>query len=370
MTDPLSLDDYRRHGGLQGPRARAEPRAEGDGRGGAGLRPARPWRRGLSDWDQMAHDRRHRGRPEIRRLQRRRGRQRHLRRPHADGGRSLPPDRGHGHRRRSRSARRWATSISAPNIRTPSRPSRGRSSGRGRAGCSARACSAPARRSTSRRRLGAGAYICGEETSLLESLEGKRGQVRAKPPLPAISGLFGKPTVDQQRAELRLDAVDSRAWREGLCRLRRRPVARLAAVPARRQRPLWRARRARLRRDYARTRRRVRRRHAHPAGRSARFRSAARSAPIFPHSSSTRRSTTSRWPRPTACSAMAASSCSTTASTWRVRRASRSNSAPRKAAANARPAGSARSAASRRSTRSSPAATAKRTSSCCAIFAR
>ena len=44
-------------------------------------------------------------------------------------------------------------------------------------------------------RVGAGAYVCGEETSLLESLEGKRGQVRAKPPLPAIVGLFGKPTV-------------------------------------------------------------------------------------------------------------------------------------------------------------------------------
>jgi len=44
-------------------------------------------------------------------------------------------------------------------------------------------------------RLGAGAYICGEETSLLESLEGKRGQVRFKPPLPAIEGLFGQPTV-------------------------------------------------------------------------------------------------------------------------------------------------------------------------------
>ena len=44
-------------------------------------------------------------------------------------------------------------------------------------------------------RLGAGAYICGEETSLLESLEGKRGQIRFKPPLPAIKGLFGKPTV-------------------------------------------------------------------------------------------------------------------------------------------------------------------------------
>ena len=44
-------------------------------------------------------------------------------------------------------------------------------------------------------RRAAGAYICGEETSLLESLEGKRGLVRAKPPLPAIEGLFGKPTV-------------------------------------------------------------------------------------------------------------------------------------------------------------------------------
>ena len=44
-------------------------------------------------------------------------------------------------------------------------------------------------------RLGAGAYICGEETSLLDSLEGKRGMVRAKPPLPAITGLFGKPTL-------------------------------------------------------------------------------------------------------------------------------------------------------------------------------
>jgi formate dehydrogenase iron-sulfur subunit len=44
-------------------------------------------------------------------------------------------------------------------------------------------------------RRGAGAYICGEETSLLESLEGKRGMVRFKPPVPAISGLFGKPTV-------------------------------------------------------------------------------------------------------------------------------------------------------------------------------
>ena len=44
-------------------------------------------------------------------------------------------------------------------------------------------------------RQGAGAYVCGEETSLLESIEGKRGIVRAKPPLPAHAGLFGRPTV-------------------------------------------------------------------------------------------------------------------------------------------------------------------------------
>jgi len=44
-------------------------------------------------------------------------------------------------------------------------------------------------------RRGAGAYICGEETSLLESLEGKRGMVRFRPPLPAVQGLFGRPTI-------------------------------------------------------------------------------------------------------------------------------------------------------------------------------
>ena len=44
-------------------------------------------------------------------------------------------------------------------------------------------------------RVGAGSYICGEETAMLESIEGKRGVVRAKPPLPAIEGLFGRPTV-------------------------------------------------------------------------------------------------------------------------------------------------------------------------------
>ncbi len=44
-------------------------------------------------------------------------------------------------------------------------------------------------------RVGAGAYICGEETAMLDSIEGRRGMVRAKPPLPALEGLFGRPTV-------------------------------------------------------------------------------------------------------------------------------------------------------------------------------
>src|SRR3974390_2280278 len=63
------------------------------------------------------------------------------------------------------------------------------------AAISARASPAVVTASIWKSRVGAGAYVCGEETSLLESLEGRRGIVRAKPPLPAHHGLFGKPTV-------------------------------------------------------------------------------------------------------------------------------------------------------------------------------
>ena len=85
-------------------------------------------------------------------------------------------------------------------------------------------------------RMGAGAYVCGEETSLLESLEGKRGQVRAKPPLPAHKGLFGKPTVINNVHLARDRAVHPRRGRGGLSRLRHGPLARHDADPARRQR--------------------------------------------------------------------------------------------------------------------------------------
>ena len=44
-------------------------------------------------------------------------------------------------------------------------------------------------------RMGAGAYVCGEETALLESIEGHRGEPRFKPPFPGVAGLWGKPTI-------------------------------------------------------------------------------------------------------------------------------------------------------------------------------
>ena len=69
--------------------------------------------------------------------------------------------------------------------------------GHGRSGRRPRrqTCWVVAGASSSKLRLGANAYVCGEETSMLESLEGKRGLVRFKPPLPAIEGLFRLPTV-------------------------------------------------------------------------------------------------------------------------------------------------------------------------------
>ena len=177
-------------------------------------------------------------------------------------------------------------------------------------------------------RLGAGAYICGEETSMLESLEGKRGLVRAKPPLPAIQGLFGKPTVINARAARNLfswPATSSAAASSNS------PSARRSASSSRISAA------ARVR-----------------AGRFGPCRSVDRSAPISRIISSTPSWTTRRCSQPRACSATAESSSLTTASTWPGRRDSRSISAPRKVAESARPVASARREASRPSTRSSP----------------
>ncbi len=121
VIDPRSLDDYRAHGGYKGLRARAVARLGCDPQRSHRVRPARPWRRRLSDRHQVEDGRADQGGSKIHRLQRRRRRQRHLRRPHDHGRRSLPGHRGHDDRRASPSARPRATSTSAANIRTRSR---------------------------------------------------------------------------------------------------------------------------------------------------------------------------------------------------------------------------------------------------------
>ena len=149
-------------------------------------------------------------------------------------------------------------------------------------------------------RVGAGAYVCGEETSLLESLEGRRGIVRAKPPLPAHKGLFGKPTVINNVLSFATVPIIMDKGASVLRRFRHGPLARHHADPARRQHQVWRPVRNRVRHHARRTRRRHRRRHASPADRCARCRSAVRSAPISRARCSIRRSTMRRLPRATA----------------------------------------------------------------------
>ena len=193
-------------------------------------------------------------------------------------------------------------------------------------------------------RLGAGAYICGEETSLLESLEGKRGQVRVKPPLPAIAGLFGKPTV--------INNVLSFASAPWILEHGAKAYADYGVGRSLGSQPFQLAGNIRygglVELAFGATLRELVEGFGGGTRTGRPIRAVQVGGPLgayFPPSFSILRSTTSRWPRPRACSATAASSSSTTASTWRARPVSPSNSAPRKAAASARPAGSARPAA-------------------------
>ena len=96
-------------------------------------------------------------------------------------------------------------------------------------------------------RLGAGAYICGEETSMLESLEGRRGEVRVRPPLPAIKGLFGQPTVVNNVVTLATVPVILARGAQFYQRFRHGQVARHDAAAARRQREARRPGGARVR---------------------------------------------------------------------------------------------------------------------------
>ena len=195
VIDPRSLEDYRAHGGYKGLERALTLGLGRDPRRGHRLRPARPRRRRLPDRHQVEDGGADQRRPQIHRLQRRRRRQRHLRRPHDHGRRSLRADRGHDdcrHRRR----RHQGLHLHPLRISARGRGDERRDRGRQARRLSRRTTSAARRiRFDLEVRVGAGAYVCGEETSLLESLEGRRGIVRAKPPLPAHKGLFGKPTV-------------------------------------------------------------------------------------------------------------------------------------------------------------------------------
>jgi formate dehydrogenase iron-sulfur subunit len=199
-------------------------------------------------------------------------------------GRSLHLIEGHGDRRPSPvGATEGLCLHAAPNIRMPCalrliEPRRSPL----RARRAARVLGGPRKGFDMEVRIGAGAYVCGEETALLESLEGKRGQVRAKPPLPAHAGLFGRPTVVNNVLSLASVPADpGRGRGVPMPRLRHGPLARHDADPARRQhvkprRPV----RARLRHDAA-ARWSTRSAAAREAGgRCARCRSAGRWAPI------------------------------------------------------------------------------------------
>ncbi|MFD0744508.1 formate dehydrogenase beta subunit [Phytohabitans flavus] len=190
-------------------------------------------------------------------------------------------------------------------------------------------------------RVGAGAYICGEETAMLESLEGKRGMVRAKPPIPAITGLFGKPTVVNNVLTLAsvpaILADGAPAYQAlGVERSRGTQVFQLAGNIARGG--VFETAFGLSLRDLA-------ERYGGATRTGRPIRAVQVGGPLgayVPESGLDLPLSTRRSPRPARCSATAASWFSTTRSTWRRWRGSRWSSAPRSPAASARPAGSAR----------------------------
>ena len=191
---------------------------------------------------------------------------------------------------------------------------------------------------------GAGAYICGEETALLDALEGKRGNPRLKPPFPAVQGLYQRPDADQQRRdadERPADPADGRRGvrqdrhgaldgHQGRLGLGLRPAA--GQLRDRARHPLARASSTA---SPAARRRAARSSSGSPAARARRC-SRART------STSTCRTTSSRWPRPARCSARARSSSSTTRSRSSTSRSRRRSSTATSRAASARRAARAR----------------------------
>ena len=205
-------------------------------------------------------------------------------------------------------------------------------------------------------RLGAGAYICGEETSMLESLEGRRGEVRVRPPLPAIKGLFGQPTVVNNVVTLAsvpiVLARGAQFYQDFGIGKSRGTIPLQLAGNVKHGGLVERAFGLTVNRTRLRLRRRLGERP--PGARRADRRTAGRLSTGIGvrHAAGVRgaRGETAR------CWGMAAWWCSTTASTWRAWRVTRWSSAPSNPAASARPAASVRRAASSSWTAFSPIA--------------
>jgi len=186
-------------------------------------------------------------------------------------------------------------------------------------------------------RVGAGAYVCGEETSLLNSLEGKRGVVRAKPPLPALEGFLGRPTVVNNVISLAtvpvifergaaFYAISGWAGRAARSPCRLPGMSRAAGCLKPPSASPW----ARLSMTLAAA--------PQPATRSKPCRWAGRLALTCPCRNSARSWATRNLIQRAVCWAMPGWWCSTTAPTCWAWRGLRWNSAPWSPAANARPA--------------------------------
>ena len=251
VVDPSSIDDYQGARRLRGapPRSRAGRRgvirevtdAKLLGRGGAAFPTGVKWK---AVAEQSA-------RPALLRLQRGRVRAWDVQGSRGHGAGPVRGDRGVDDRGVRHRLREAGTSTSEASIR--SRPSgwSTRSRRRGVTGSWVSDVMDAGFAFDVELRRGAGAYICGEETALFNSIEGKRGEPRNKPPFPVQRGVFGKPTGINNVETLINVSGDHADRRWGVCGDRHRGLDRTASVLRQRQRGAAGALRGRVRRHAA-----------------------------------------------------------------------------------------------------------------------
>ena len=215
IVDPRSLDDYAPMAATRAWNARWRSGRRPSSRRSR-IGPARPRRRRLPDRHQVADGAAGRGRPQIHRLQCRRGRQRHLRRPHDDGRRSLLLIEGMAIAGIAVGATKGYIYIRSEYPHAIAAMNAAIAMARRDRLLGTRIAGSPSHFDIEVR-VGAGAYVCGEETALLESLEGKRGRCAPSRRCRRIKGLFGKPTVINNVLSLRRRAVHPGRGRRGLC---------------------------------------------------------------------------------------------------------------------------------------------------------